>query len=917
MKQLISRTLFSLLVCYLVVQCQSAKKDDKIYVKEWALKIEGGERVARDVAEEHGFRFVRQIGTLKDMYLVRHEDGKRTKRRADITEFLENDPRVQWVQQQHLNELHKRDFRALPDDVLPADATGADDKPLKFTDPLFPKQWYLFNQAQNGATKGIDMNTMPAWKLGITGYGVVVSIIDDGVDPTHPDLAPNFDMAASHDFQNETHDNDPNPHPDDSVEAGTTNEHTHPHPHHPTLIYTPTQTHVMAASHDFQNETHDNDPNPHPDDSVEAGTTNDHGTKCAGEVAAAANNSVCGVGVAYDASIGGMRVLDGPVTDAMEASALTFNNQHIDVYSCCWGPPDDGDNFRGPHPLTAAALETGVKEGRGGKGSIFVWASGNGGVKDDCSGDGYVSNIRSISIGAINDEGLSAYFMESCPSTMGVVISGGPHYDRKKRSTDNTMRGRDGTLNLVVTTDLHHKCTERFVGTSASAPLASGVMALILQANPELTWRDVQHIVAEGAMIPNVEQDGWHINGAGFHVNPMFGFGVLDAGKMVELALTWEMVSEQLTCEVPMKKFNIKVPMGESRNATMKIKCSHIAKLEHTIASISFEAPRRGDVSIRLISPSGTPSQLLSTRPKDHTDEGLEDWPFMTVHNWGETVTGEWTLELTNNMPSEEVLEDFLNHEGDSKDDDEDDDEGEFLELVPRLTKAAVLVKWGFTFYGTGPEKGSKGKPDEPEDDNPAINPELTGPADQETIKDVWNDEQADDEEINVDPEDLAKGANIPPNIEHNFEDGEIDTGAFDGHVANDDILSLTNGEKMALLRYLLKMESREFEEKLREIELQEEYEKVRDAVSSYKKDADMEKMKDEQRRYHKEDEGNEGDRRHVKEDEGDKRHVMEDEGNEGDRRNLDEGKLHLENLSREEVLMLLDVLKKYDSKYK
>ena len=58
----------------------------------------------------------------------------------------------------------------------------------------------------------------------------------------------------------------------------------------------------------------------------------------------------------------GMRVLDGPVTDAMEAEALTFNNQYIDVYSCCWGPPDDGDNFRKPHPLTTEALETGVTE---------------------------------------------------------------------------------------------------------------------------------------------------------------------------------------------------------------------------------------------------------------------------------------------------------------------------------------------------------------------------------------------------------------------------------------------------------------------------------------------------------------------------------------------------------------------------
>ncbi len=78
-----------------------------------------------------------------------------------------------------------------------------------------------------------------------------------------------------------------------------------------------------------------------------------------------------------------------------------------------------------------------------------------------------------------------------------------------------------------------------------------------LRNSPELTWRDVQHIITQGAMIPNVQQSGWHINGAGFHLNHRFGFGVLDAGKMVELALTWEKVSEQLSCEIPLVDYNM------------------------------------------------------------------------------------------------------------------------------------------------------------------------------------------------------------------------------------------------------------------------------------------------------------------------------------------------------------------------
>ena len=50
-------------------------------------------------------------------------------------------------------------------------------------------------------------------------------------------------------------------------------------------------------------------------------------------MAATANNSECGVGIAYGAGIGGVRMLDGDVTDAIEARSLTLNNQHIDIFS--------------------------------------------------------------------------------------------------------------------------------------------------------------------------------------------------------------------------------------------------------------------------------------------------------------------------------------------------------------------------------------------------------------------------------------------------------------------------------------------------------------------------------------------------------------------------------------------------------
>jgi hypothetical protein len=70
------------------------------------------------------------------------------------------------------------------------------------------------------------------------------------------------------------------------------------------------------------------------------------GTRCAGEVAATANNSECAVGIAYGAGIGGVRMLDGDVTDAIEARSLQLNNQHIHIYSARYVVPESqGTNF--------------------------------------------------------------------------------------------------------------------------------------------------------------------------------------------------------------------------------------------------------------------------------------------------------------------------------------------------------------------------------------------------------------------------------------------------------------------------------------------------------------------------------------------------------------------------------------------
>ncbi|KAJ7381603.1 PC3-like endoprotease variant B, partial [Desmophyllum pertusum] len=191
-----------------------------------------------------------------------------------------------------------------------------------------------------------------------------------------------------------------------------------------------------------------------------------HGTRCAGEVAAVANNSVCGVGVAYDANIGGVRMLDGQATDVLEEVHLASSQNTSISTATAWGPKDDGKTFGKPGKLAQEALMQGALKGRGGKGNIYVWATGNGGLTDDdCNCDGYTTSIYTISVGCIGDHGLSAYYTELCSSTLGVTFNGGSHREKEE--------------NKMVTTDLHHKCTEEFKGTSSAASTAAGMFRLL------------------------------------------------------------------------------------------------------------------------------------------------------------------------------------------------------------------------------------------------------------------------------------------------------------------------------------------------------------------------------------------------------------------------------------------------------
>lgn len=134
------------------------------------------------------------------------------------------------------------------------------------------------------------------------------------------------------------------------------------------------------------------------------------------------------MGVAYNSKISGIRILSGAISDADEAASLNYGFNETSIYSCSWGPPDDGRSMEAPSNLIQKAVLNGIENGRDGKGSVFVFASGNGANSgDQCNFDGYTNSIYSVTVSAVDSAGQHPYYSEPCAANMIVAYSSGGH----------------------------------------------------------------------------------------------------------------------------------------------------------------------------------------------------------------------------------------------------------------------------------------------------------------------------------------------------------------------------------------------------------------------------------------------------------------------------------------------------------
>ncbi|MBN16564.1 MAG: hypothetical protein CMB37_00170 [Euryarchaeota archaeon] len=440
-------------------------------------------------------------------------------------------------------------------------------------DPDFSEQWHLQNTGQtNGGLSGEDANLTGAWES-YRGTDVTIGIVDDGLDWDHPDLSSNYDSTNDYDYCND-------------------------------------------------------DGNPSPSN------WNAHGTAAAGVAAATGNNSLGVSGAAPDANLVGLLLIACNTYDSREAGALGHENQVIDIYSNSWGPSDDGSTLEAPGPLTVAAFENDVANGRGGLGNIITWAAGNGLDDDDDSNkDGYANARQTIAVTAITHQGDQTWYAEP-----GANILVAAHSDGGSPSEGITTTDIEGSAGYT-----NGDYTDTFGGTSSATPLVSGVIALMLEANANLTWRDVQHILVHTSRKNDPSDNSWATNGAGHDVSHKYGFGAIDAGYAVSLAENWTTVSPEINTTSGSRVIDTAIPDKPSPGISDTVTITDALLVEHVEVYVDIEHVFRGDLVITLTSPSGTESTLAQKQDDSNNDY---NWMFSTVHNWDEYSTGNWTLSV-------------------------------------------------------------------------------------------------------------------------------------------------------------------------------------------------------------------------------------------------------------------------------
>ena len=428
-----------------------------------------------------------------------------------------------------------------------------------------------------------------AWDQ-VTGKNINIAIVDDGLEVRHEDLSPN----------------------------------------------------VFALGMGLHANFNDGDPNdPSPTDPKQ-----NHGTNCAGLAGAAGFNNLGVTGVAPAAGLMGLRLIAGDAPEDASAKAMAWQPEGVitHVSSNSWGPADDGMGDGRISALQLAGMQKGVTENRDRLGTVYLISAGNGRDKgDDESYDGFSSSRFGIAVAAVNRGGNQSSYSES---GMAVAISafGGEFQQPDVMWTTNNTG--DAALALKTesfpTSEAPVNYTDSFNGTSAAAPQVSGAVALLLEKNPKLGYRDVKEILMSTGNRAGLKgKDEFFKNGAGFMLSHSFGAGLVNVAGALELAAKWTNLGPLVSAEADFGGTLDIRDDGALATAEVDLGNAKI-RVEHVEFTFSVKHAKRGDLEIGLLSPAGTLS-VASRRPPDETAD-FTDYTMTSVMNWGESAAGKWKV---------------------------------------------------------------------------------------------------------------------------------------------------------------------------------------------------------------------------------------------------------------------------------
>lgn len=451
---------------------------------------------------------------------------------------------------------------------------------------------------------GEDLNVESAWSCAdgsCRGEGVTIAVVDDGLEIAHGDLSANVSTTLKH------------------------------------RVYSTT----AAPS--------DGDPTP-------SAAEHYHGTGVGGIIAARDDNGIGGRGVAPRASLVGYGFLQA-VNSSNEVDAMTYQAESIAISNNSWGPPDGTGQLADSSSLWRDAINHGLTNGRGGLGTIYLWAAGNGHLDGDSSNyDGYANYGGVIAVAAVNAQGVRSSYSEmganlwisgtggeSC-RTLGITST-----DRSGTSGANT----GSSSNDIADAD-HTACMN---GTSSATPSVAGVVALMLQANPALTWRDVRMILAVTARQNDAANVLWTANTAGHKFNYNYGFGVADANAAVTTARNWTNLSLLIEHQNATQTVNAAIPDNDGTDVrhSLTVSSSGISKIEWV--DITFSASDHtysGDLKVTLIAPSGTQSVLSVPHSCSGTCTPHSSWRFGSARHLNEPADGTWQL-VVQDLAAEDI----------------------------------------------------------------------------------------------------------------------------------------------------------------------------------------------------------------------------------------------------------------------